>query len=242
MTTKPQTKSNAKRSAETATRRTGIEHSIKEADGGWVVVGPLAKNAETETPSFPEPDTAWIYTESQAVADALEADNQREKDAPTADLDNSPTDDATADTEASHDAPQALKRANLRQAAETLLAAWDASPAQDATDNPISRAVEGIRAALAGKPTRAPREAGAPRKPREGTKQALVLGMLRRDEGASVHQIAGATNWVPNTVRGFLAGLKKKGIKVKNLGKVRNVGPDAKGGHTIYHINAAIEG
>jgi hypothetical protein len=78
MTTKPQTKSNARRSAETATRRTSIEHIIKEADGGWLVVGPLAKNAEAETPSSQKPDIAWIDAESQAVADALEANNQRE--------------------------------------------------------------------------------------------------------------------------------------------------------------------
>ena len=48
MTTKPQTKSNAKRSAEAATRRTGIEHTIQEVDGGWVVVTPAPETAGTK--------------------------------------------------------------------------------------------------------------------------------------------------------------------------------------------------
>ncbi|MBX9749305.1 MAG: hypothetical protein K5Q68_06790 [Roseococcus sp.] len=63
----------------------------------------------------------------------------------------------------------ATPRASLRNAAATVLAAWDASPAQDATDNPISRGIEVLRASIAGKPPRAAREPGAPRQPREGT-------------------------------------------------------------------------
>jgi hypothetical protein len=127
-------------------------------------------------------------------------------------------------------------------AAQAVLAAWDASPAQDATDNPISRAIEGLRAALASKPTRAPRDPAAPRKPRAGTKQEQVLAMLRRPEGATVAQIAEATGWAPHTVRGFFAGLKRRqGIEVKVLERVRQVGPNkegAKGSYTVYHLPA----
>ena len=46
-----------------------------------------------------------------------------------------------------------------------------------------------------GSVTRIAREPGAPRKPREGTKQEQVLAMLRRPEGATVAQIADATGW-----------------------------------------------
>ena len=66
-----------------------------------------------------------------------------------------------------------------------------------------------LRTLLAGKPTRAPRDANAPRKPREGTKQEQVLAMLRRPEGATVAQIAEATCWAQHRARGFFAGLKK---------------------------------
>ena len=61
--------------------------------------------------------------------------------------------------------------------------------------------------------------------------------MLRQTEGATVAQIAEATGWASHTVRGFLAGLKKKGIKVEALERVKMVGPNkegAKGSYTVY--------
>jgi hypothetical protein len=45
--------------------------------------------------------------------------------------------------------------------------------------------------------------------------------MLARDEGASGPQIAAAVSWAPHTVRGFLAGVAKKGIKVEALERIR---------------------
>jgi hypothetical protein len=46
---------------------------------------------------------------------------------------------------------------------------------------------------------------------RTGTKQALMIEMLRRPEGATVEQIAEATAWRNHSVRGAMAGgLKKK--------------------------------
>ena len=48
------------------------------------------------------------------------------------------------------------------------------------------------------------------RKPREGTKQALIIEMLRRPEGATVAEIVEATHWASHTCRGFLAGTVKK--------------------------------
>ncbi|MCX7379889.1 MAG: DUF3489 domain-containing protein [Alphaproteobacteria bacterium] len=126
-------------------------------------------------------------------------------------------------------------RTNLRAAAAAVLAAWDD---QDNRDTDIIAALEvpmeALRTLLAGT---APRAIAAPRKPREGTKQEAVLALLRRAEGATVVQIAEATNWAYHTVRGFLAGLKKKGIKVETLEKVRMVGPNkegAKGSYTVY--------
>ena len=144
------------------------------------------------------------------------------------------------ETEPVQGAPTPAPRASLRDAAAAVLAAWDASPAQDATDNPISRAIEVLRAALAGKPPRATREPGAPRKPREGTKQETVLAMLRREEGATIAQICEATGWQQHTVRGFFAGLKKRqGITVIAAERIRQVGPNkegARGSYSVYKV------
>lgn len=139
-------------------------------------------------------------------------------------------------------APGSAPRASLRDAAAAMLVAWDDAANRDtdiigALDGPMAR----LRAALAaGKPARTPRQPGAPRTPREGTKQEQVLAMLRRPEGATVAQIAEATGWAPHTVRGFFAGLKKRqGIAVAVLERVRQVGPNkegARGSYTVYHI------
>ncbi|MBR0670516.1 DUF3489 domain-containing protein [Roseomonas soli] len=100
--------------------------------------------------------------------------------------------------------------------------------------------MEALRTLLAGKPARTQREPGAPRKPREGTKQETVLAMLRREEGATIAQICEATGWQQHTVRGFFAGLKKRqGIEVQVLERIRQVGPNkegARGSYSIYRI------
>jgi len=73
----------------------------------------------------------------------------------------------------------------------------------------------------------------------EATKQEQLLAMLRRPEDATVAQIAEATSWAQHTVRGFFAGLKKKGHAVEVPDRVRQVGPNktgAKGSHTVYAL------
>ena len=47
-------------------------------------------------------------------------------------------------------------------------------------------------------------------KTRDGTKQAQVIAMLSRREGATIAQIVEATEWRSHTVRGFFAGALKK--------------------------------
>jgi hypothetical protein len=87
------------------------------------------------------------------------------------------------------------------------------------------------RAAPAAKPT-----------PRAGTKQAQMIEMLKRPEGATVEQIAAATGWQHHTIRGAISGaLKKKlGLTVEAT-RTREVGPNktgAKGSSTVYRIVA----
>ena len=88
------------------------------------------------------------------------------------------------------------------------------------------------KAAPAGKPT-----------PRAGTKQALMIELLKRPEGATVEQIAEVTGWQQHTIRGAISGaLKKKlGLTVEAT-RTREVGPNktgAKGSATVYRITGS---
>jgi hypothetical protein len=72
----------------------------------------------------------------------------------------------------------------------------------------------------------------APRKTRDDTKQAQLIAMLRRKEGATIAQIVAATGWQPHTVRGAFAGaLKKKlGLTVTS--------EKVEGGNRVYRLPA----
>lgn len=47
--------------------------------------------------------------------------------------------------------------------------------------------------------------------PKRPVKTDLILGMLRREEGATLDQMVNATGWLPHTTRAALTVLKKKG-------------------------------
>ena len=48
--------------------------------------------------------------------------------------------------------------------------------------------------------------------PREGSKLAAVVGLLRREGGATIDQLAAAMGWLPHTTRAALTGLRKRGF------------------------------
>jgi predicted ArsR family transcriptional regulator len=107
------------------------------------------------------------------------------------------------------------------------------STATPARTRPVkTKAAKPGKAAPAEKPT-----------PRAGTKQALMIEMLKRPEGATVEQIAEATGWQKHTIRGAISGaLKKKlGLTVEAT-RTREVGPNktgAKGSSTVYRITGS---
>jgi len=80
---------------------------------------------------------------------------------------------------------------------------------------------------------------------RPGTKQALMIDLLKRPEGATVEQIAEATGWQHHTIRGAISGAleKKLGLTVEAT-RTREVGADgsgAKGSSTVYRSSRAAE-
>lgn len=71
--------------------------------------------------------------------------------------------------------------------------------------------------------------------PRAGTKQALLIEMLRRPKGATIEQIVKATGWQPHTVRGAIAGALKKKLGLT----VTSEKPE--GGLRVYRIAPAAD-
>jgi Protein of unknown function (DUF3489) len=50
--------------------------------------------------------------------------------------------------------------------------------------------------------------------PRDGTKLARVIGLLRREGGATLAELVAATGWLPHTTRSALTSLRKRGYEV----------------------------
>ncbi|CAA2105453.1 hypothetical protein MBUL_03200 [Methylobacterium bullatum] len=65
-------------------------------------------------------------------------------------------------------------------------------------------------------------------KPRSGTKQALIIAMLRRDEGATLADLMAATGWLAHSTRAAMTGLRKRGM-------ILTKGHDAEG-RTVYRL------
>jgi hypothetical protein len=106
----------------------------------------------------------------------------------------------------------------------------------DGAATPAKRKAK-ARAAKPGKAASAERST-----PRAGTKQALMIDLLKRPEGATVEQIAAAIGWQHHTIRGAISGAlkKKRGLTVEAT-RTREVGPNktgAKGSATTYRIVA----
>jgi Protein of unknown function (DUF3489) len=128
--------------------------------------------------------------------------------------------------------------------ADTAAASADAVPAGD-TPAPAAVGDDGAAAGKRRPKAKVKSAKAAPAyrpTPRAGTKQALMIELLRRPKGATVEQIAEATGWQHHTIRGAISGaLKKKlGVTVEAT-RTREVGPNktgAKGSATVYRIVA----
>ena len=84
--------------------------------------------------------------------------------------------------------------------------------------------------------TRSPRPlalaepAPSPLHPRPGSKQALVVELLSRPEGASLDDLVGATGWLPHTARAALTGLRRRGFAIERA--------PAEDGRSVYRVAA----
>ncbi len=119
----------------------------------------------------------------------------------------------------------------------TLVATDAALAAIGVEPDSAPEAAEEAQAAPAAPETAEPPDAAsaaatapAARKTRAGTKQAQLIAMLERPEGATIAEITAATGWQPHTVRGAIAGALKKKLglevtseKIENRGRVYQI-------------------
>lgn len=66
------------------------------------------------------------------------------------------------------------------------------------------------------------------KQPRSGSKKALVISLLTREEGATLEELMGSTGWLPHTTRAALTGIRHSG---HTLEKSRNTD-----GKAVYRI------
>jgi hypothetical protein len=78
----------------------------------------------------------------------------------------------------------------------------------------------------AAKPSQQTKEADA------GSKQSRVIAMLQSPTGATIAAMMKATGWQPHSVRGFLAGVVRKRLKLKLAWKEID-------GNRVYQITSA---
>jgi hypothetical protein len=61
-----------------------------------------------------------------------------------------------------------------------------------------------------------------------GTKRALIMNLMQREDGATLGELVEATGWLPHTTRAALTGLRKKGLTLDRAKR-----PD---GSTTYRL------
>jgi Protein of unknown function (DUF3489) len=72
--------------------------------------------------------------------------------------------------------------------------------------------------------------ANASRKANPGSKQSRVVAMLQSPQGATIAAMMKATDWQQHSVRGFLAGVVRKRLKLKLASKKVD-------GNRVYQIS-----
>ena len=84
----------------------------------------------------------------------------------------------------------------------------------------LKKAKANKKSAKATKPAKAKKVAKAAKAKatRSGSKAEKVLELMKRKEGATLAEIAKATDWQNHTIRGFVSGhaIKKLGLKVES--------------------------
>jgi hypothetical protein len=205
-----------------------VEAHWRDTDAGPTTLritcqGLAAIGVEPQDEAGAAPQTGDDAGEVEATAPAPEADTGREE--------AGAAQEAAPSGRTSRAAGLARRRlATARGALEAVCSHWSETGRLDEALLASCRATMAeLQRADAELAAEAPAP-GAGSEPRAGTKQARLIEMLRRPEGATIAQIADTTGWQPHTVRGAIAGALKKKLGLT----VTSEKPDQ--GERIYRL------
>ena len=107
--------------------------------------------------------------------------------------------------------PQLLKRGLVEEVDTGVAVAWRQDGDRHVGVLITDAGQAAIGAGLPTSPEPAGEPAAPPPAPERQTKAAIVLALLRREEGATLDELVAATGWLPHTTRAALTSLRKKG-------------------------------
>lgn len=113
------------------------------------------------------------------------------------------------------------------------LAAIGLEVERDPTVRKGGRSKNGSRSASEGKASWAMSSRVQPKAPRDESKKAGIIALLRRKSGATLAELIESTGWLPHTTRAALTGLRKSGYELE---KSKN-----KAGQTVYRTTSMPE-
>ena len=96
-------------------------------------------------------------------------------------------------------------------------------------------ATDGVSASRRSNDKSSRRSDPEPKRADRGSKQSRVIALLQSPTGATIEAMMKATGWQPHSVRGFLAGVVRKRLKLK-------LGWKKVDGNRVYQIASADRG
>ena len=103
---------------------------------------------------------------------------------------------------------------------------------KSAKNRPIASSAAPVPAA---KPSQQSADVSRSKEADSGSKQSRVIAMLQSPVGATIATMMKATGWQQHSVRGFLAGVVRKRLKLK-------LGSKKVDDHRVYHIAGGDSG
>ena len=189
---------------------------VRDSKTGVARVWKQIQNLGERTSAAPETDVPEPQPEAPAELPATPFDDAHPSPAPAA-----AQPQASTETAASQEvAPPATAEPVADAGAQSA----DVAPAEAQPTKKVSRVKKAPKAPKAARPAKT--ESG----PREGSKTAQVVEMMKRPDGATISEIMTTMGWQKRTVRGFMAGaMKKAGYTVESF--------KPEGGERTYRIN-----